>query len=97
MIIIKVNKLKVIWKQQFIDDFNKLKWKKILLILIEKKTTNYTIKIEINVKIEKFTHKRSAEIVSEDSDIDEKSQKMHLHWLTFELSSNQSKYTCWHW
>jgi len=50
-----------------------------LLILIEKKTTNYTIKIEINVKIEKFTHKRSAEIVSEDFDIDEKSQKMHLH------------------
>jgi len=43
--------------------------------LIEKKATDYTIKIEINVKAEKSTRKRSAEIVSEDSDIDEKSRQ----------------------
>ncbi len=73
MIIIKANKLKVIWKQQFIDDFNKLKWKKILLTLTEKRVTDYIIKIKINVKIEKSTCKRFAEIVFKDSDIDEKS------------------------
>ncbi len=63
IIIIKVNKSKAIWKQQFINDFNELEWKKILLALTEKKVTNYTIKIEINVKIEKFTCKRFVEIV----------------------------------
>ncbi len=75
MIIIKANKSKVTWKQQSIDDFSELEWKKILLALIEKKATDYTIKIEINVKAEKSTRKRSAEIVSEDSDIDEKSRQ----------------------
>ena len=79
MIIIKVNKSKVIQKQQFIDDFNELKWKKILLTLIEKKVTDYTIKIEINVKIEKFTCKRSAEIVSDDFDADERSHQKHIY------------------
>ncbi len=73
MIIIKVNKSKVTWKQQFINDFSELEWKKILLTLTEKKATDYTIKIKINVKIEKFTHKRSAEIISEDSDVNERS------------------------
>ncbi len=77
IIIIKVNKSKVIWKQQFIDDFNELEWKKILLALTEKKVTNYTIKIEINVKIEKFTCKRFVEIVSENSDINEKFHQRH--------------------
>jgi len=72
MIIIKANKSKVIWKQQFIDDFNELEWEKILLALTEEKVTDYTIKIEINAKIEKFTCKRSVEIVSEDSDVDER-------------------------
>ncbi len=72
MIIIKVNRSKVIWKQQFIDDFNELEWKKILLALTEKKATDYTIKIEINVKIEKSICKKSAEIVSENSDVDER-------------------------
>ncbi len=73
MIIIKANKSKVTWKQQFIDDFNELKWEKILLTLTEKKATDYTIKIEINMKIKKSTHKRFAEIVSEDFNIDERS------------------------
>jgi len=44
-----------------------------LLTLTEKKATDYTIKIKINMKIEKFTYKRFAEIVSEDSDVNEKS------------------------
>ncbi len=72
MIVIKANKSKVIQKQQFINDFNELEWNKILLALTEKKAIDYTIKIEINAKIEKFTRKRSAEIVSEDSDADER-------------------------
>jgi len=46
-----------------------------LLTLTEKKVTDYTIKIEINAKIEKSTHKRFAEIVSDDSDADEKSRQ----------------------
>ena len=75
MIIIKVNRSKVIWKQQSIDDFNELEWEKILLALTEKRATDYTIKIEINAKIEKFICKKSAEIVSEDSDVDEKSRQ----------------------
>ncbi len=75
MIIIKVNKSKVTWKQQFIDDFSELEWKKILLTLTEKKVTDYTIKIKINVKIKKFTCKKYAEIVSEDSDVNEKSHQ----------------------
>ncbi len=75
MIIIKANRSKVIQKQQSIDDFSELEWEKILLALTEKKTTDYTIKIEINAKIEKSTHKRSAEIVSEDSDADERSRQ----------------------
>ncbi len=53
MIIIKANRSKVIWKQQFINDFNELEWKKILLALTEEKVTDYTIKIKINAKIEK--------------------------------------------
>ncbi len=75
MIIIKVNKSRVIWKQQFIDDFNELEWNKILLTLTEKKATDYTIKIEINVKIEKSTCKKSVEIVFEDSEADESRQR----------------------
>ena len=75
MIIIKANRSKVIWKQQFIDDFNELEWKKILLALTEKKVTDYTIKIKINMKIEKSTCKRFAEIVSDDFDVDEKSRQ----------------------
>ena len=75
MIIIKVNKSKVIWKQQFIDDFSELKWEKILLALTEKKATDYTIKIEINMKTEKSTRKRFTEIVFEDSEIDESHQR----------------------
>ena len=75
MIIIKVNKSKVIWKQQFINDFNELKWKKILLTLTEKKATDYTIKIKINMKIEKFTCKKFAETVSENIDVDESHQR----------------------
>ncbi len=67
MIVIKANRSKVTRKQQSIDDFSELEWKKILLALTEKKATDYTIKIEINVKAEKSTCKRSAEIVSEDS------------------------------
>ena len=75
MIIIKVNKLKVTWKQQFINNFSELEWKKILLTLTEKKVTDYTIKIKINAKIKKFTCKKSAEIVFEDSDVNEKSRQ----------------------
>ncbi len=108
MIIIKVNRSKVIWKQQFIDDFNELKWEKILLALIEKKVTDYTIKIEINAKIEKFTHKKSAEIVSEDSDIDERSrqrcicinQLLNWAWIRAETlvninNFNKALLNCW--
>ncbi len=40
MIIIKVNRSKVIWKQQFINDFNELKWEKILLA-----STNFRVLI----------------------------------------------------
>ncbi len=75
MIIIKVNRSKVTWKQQFIDDFSELKWKKILLTLTEKKVIDYTIKIKINMKIEKFTCKKFAEIVSEDFEADESRQR----------------------
>ncbi len=75
MIIIKANRSKVTWKQQFIDDFSELEWKKILLALTEKRATDYTIKIEINVKTEKSTRKRSAEIVSEDFEADESRQR----------------------
>ncbi len=75
MIIIKANKSRITWKQQFIDDFNELKWDKILLALTEKRATDYTIKIEINVKIEKSTCKIFAEIVSENSDADERSRQ----------------------
>jgi len=78
MIIIKANRSKVTWKQQFINDFNELEWKKILLALTEEKTTDYIIKIEINVKIEKSTCKRFAEIVSKDSDVDERSCQRYI-------------------
>ncbi len=44
IIIIKANRSKVTWKQQFINDFNELEWKKILLTLTEEKITDYTIK-----------------------------------------------------
>jgi len=50
-----------------------------LLTLTEKKATDYTIKIKINMKIEKFTHKRFAEIVSEDSDVDERSRQRCIY------------------
>jgi len=43
--------------------------------LTEKKATDYTIKIEINVKIEKSTCKKSVEIVFEDSEADESRQR----------------------
>ena len=72
MIVIKANRSKVTWKQQSINDFSELEWDKILLALTEKRATDYTIKIKINAKTEKFTRKRSAEIVSEDSDADER-------------------------
>ena len=75
IIIIKANRSKVTWKQQFINDFNELEWKKILLTLTEEKITDYTIKIKINAKIEKSTCKRFAEIVSKDSDVDERSHQ----------------------
>jgi len=75
MIIIKVNKSRIIWKQQFINDFNELKWDKILLALTEKKITDYTIKIEINAKIEKLIHKKSVEIIFKDSETDEYCQR----------------------
>jgi len=46
-----------------------------LLALTEKRATDYTIKIEINVKTEKSIHKRFAEIVSEDFEVDESCQR----------------------
>jgi len=46
-----------------------------LLTLTEKKATDYTIKIKINVKIEKFTHKRFAEIDFENFEVDEFHQR----------------------
>ncbi len=75
MIVIKANRSKVIRKQQSIDDFSELEWDKVLLALTEKKATDYTIKIEVNAKAEKPTRKRPAEVVSEDSDADERSRQ----------------------
>jgi len=108
MIIIKANKSKVTWKQQFINDFSELEWKKILLTLIKKKATDYTIKIKINAKTEKSTCKRSAEIVSEDSDVDEKShqrctcidQLLNRAWIRAETLAdvdnfNKALLNCW--
>ena len=73
--------------------------------MIEEKATDYTIKIEINAKIKKSTHKRSVEIVFEDSEINEKSrqrctcidQLLNWAWIRAETLAdvNISIKHCW--
>ena len=78
-----------------------------MLALIEKKVIDYTIKIEINAKIEKFTCKRFAEIVSENSEVDESRQRYiyidHLlNWVQIKADTladvdnfNKALLNCW--